>query len=87
MFTGDLKHGVPRNITDTSGVYYNTQLLPFQAANLGFLEKPMRMGGCAGCHAFAATIGQDFSFALGDNVKRRNRHSVQKTSAFRNYKP
>lgn len=88
MFTGDLKHGVPRNITDTSGVYYNTQLLPFQAANLGFLEKPIRMGGCAGCHAFAATIGQDFSFALGDNVKAPESPTpFKKTSTFRNYKP
>jgi cytochrome c peroxidase len=46
--------------------YYNTQLLPFQTARLGFSK--LRMGGCAGCHDAAAGFGNGFSFALGNNV-------------------
>ncbi len=68
-FTGRMVKGVPSNVIQSGGQtvpYYNTQLLPFQAARLGFGK--MRMGGCAGCHDAAAKFGNDFSFALGNNV-------------------
>src|SRR4030095_8686325 len=64
-FTGFLMNGVPANMLGTNQ-YYNTQLLPFQARRLGLNN--MRMGGCAGCHDNAAKFGNDFSFALGNNV-------------------
>ena len=71
-YTGRMANGVPSNVTtDASGKtvpYYNTQLLPFQAARLGFGK--MQMGGCAGCHDRAAQAGKEFSFALGNNVKQ-----------------
>lgn len=68
-FTGDLKKGVPSDVVP--GIpkplpYYNTRLLPFQSNRLDFSK--LRMGGCSGCHGFAASVGQDFSFALGNNV-------------------
>ena len=64
-FTGHIVNGVPSNLKN-GAPYYNTQLLPFQARRLGFSK--MRMGGCAGCHGKAAQFGNDFSFALGNNV-------------------
>lgn len=79
-FTGDLVNGVPANLKETTGAngqkqvseYYNTRLLPFQEGTAkNILSNEMRMGGCGGCHAFAATKGTDFSFALlGGNVKK-----------------
>ena len=48
--------------------YYNTVLLPFQARNLGTLMQPIRMVGCAGCHAYSAGTGRGFSFSIGQNV-------------------
>ncbi len=71
VFTGDLVNGAPSNVAQTGttiGPYYNNRLLPFQTSKLSFLQQPLRMGGCAGCHGFAASIGQGSSFALGDNV-------------------
>jgi len=65
-FTGRMVKGVPSNLGSDGQPYYNTQLLPFQARRLGFTK--MRMGGCAGCHDSAAKFGNDFSFALGNNV-------------------
>jgi len=60
---GRVHRGGPRADGST---YYNTQLLPFQTARLGLGK--LRMGGCAGCHDTAAGFGNDFSFALGNNV-------------------
>jgi hypothetical protein len=65
-FTGHMVKGVPSNVSADGSPYYNTQLLPFQTARLGFSK--LRMGGCAGCHDAAAGFGNDFSFALGNNV-------------------
>lgn len=79
MFTGDLVNGVPQNVTSSGAKYNNTQLLPFQAGRIGFLEQPMAMGGCAGCHGYAASVGQDFSFALGDNPAEPQQPSPFKT--------
>ncbi|WP_156829940.1 hypothetical protein [Methylovulum miyakonense] len=91
MFTGDLVNGVPSNKVangDSITDYYNTRLLPFQAGRLGFLKTPIRMGGCGGCHGYAATQGQDFSFALGDNVKKPEPvNAFKNAKTFRNYKP
>lgn len=67
-FTGRLVKGVPSNLAADGSTYDNTQLLPFQAKGLGSLLGKMRMGGCAGCHDAAAQFGNDFSFALGNNV-------------------
>jgi hypothetical protein len=61
-----MEKGVPSNVAADGSPYYNTQLLPFQTARLGFGK--LRMGGCAGCHDAAAGFGNDFSFALGNNV-------------------
>ncbi|WP_376962511.1 hypothetical protein ABNQ39_18585 [Azospirillum sp. A26] len=72
-FTGNLVNGAPSNVVagpkGTLVEYYNTQLFPFEGGNLGFLSKPMQMGGCAGCHGFANNTGRNFSFSLGRNVK------------------
>jgi len=90
MFTGDLtQNNVPSNVQLPPGAtklipYYNTRLLPFQA-KVGALELPLQMGGCAGCHGFAATIGQDFSFALGNNVKKPEPADAFETHQFRVY--
>ena len=65
-FTGRMVKGVPSNVAADGSTYYNTQLLPFQTARLGLGK--LRMGGCAGCHDAAAAFGNDFSFALGNNV-------------------
>ncbi len=92
MFTGDLtNNNVPSNVTPpppggtTPIPYYNTRLLPFQARRLGDLLSPEQMGGCAGCHGFAATVGQDFSFALGNNVKKPEPANAFETHEFRVY--
>jgi hypothetical protein len=77
-FTGNLVNGVPSNVLLNGGTpapYVNTRLLPFQSNRLDFGN--LKMGGCAGCHAFAARIGQDFSFALGNNVT-----APERTDAF-----
>lgn len=69
-FTGNLVNGAPSNVQLVNGKtvsYDNTTMLPFQANTLGDLLSPTQMGGCAGCHGFAAQVGQGFSFALGDN--------------------
>jgi len=90
MFTGDLVNGVPSNKVQQGGTladYYNTRLLPFQTGRLSFLQTPIRMGGCGGCHGYAATQGQDFSFALGDNVKKPEPvNAFKSVKTFRNYK-
>jgi hypothetical protein len=68
-FTGNLVKGVPSNVVADGGKtvpYVNTRLLRFQSLSFDFSSKTM--GGCAGCHGFAAQVGQDFSFALGNNV-------------------
>jgi hypothetical protein len=68
-FTGDLVKGVPSNVLLKGGQpaqYINTRLLPFQSNQFDFSK--MQMGGCAGCHGFAAQMGSDLSFALGDNA-------------------
>jgi hypothetical protein len=68
-FTGDLVNGVPSNVVSVGGKtvdYVNTTLFPFQSLRFNFTS--MKMGGCAGCHGFAAQVGQGFSFALGNNV-------------------
>lgn len=65
-FTGRMVNGVPSNLGVGGSTYYNTHLLPFQTGRLDFGK--MRMGGCAGCHGSAAKFGNDFSFALGNNV-------------------
>lgn len=68
-FTGNLVNGVPSNVLlngKTPAQYVNTRLLPFQSLRFDFSN--LKMGGCAGCHAFGALVGQDFSFALGNNV-------------------
>jgi hypothetical protein len=68
-FTGNLTNGVPSDVVQQGSQvvpYYNTHLLPFQAARLGLGK--MRMGGCAGCHDIGGLNGKDFSFALGNNV-------------------
>jgi hypothetical protein len=98
-FTGNLVNGVPANLYASTtpaapavqncheGEYCNTALLPFQSNHLSFIATPLRMGGCAGCHAFAASVGQDFSFALGDNVTHPEAADAFKTAtSFRNYK-
>jgi hypothetical protein len=80
-FTGNLKKGAPSNVVKNGDLitpYYNVTLLPFQASKLKFLEQPLRMGGCAGCHGTATSGGQSASFALGDNVER-----PESTDAFR----
>jgi hypothetical protein len=69
-FTGNLINGVPSNVLlkqNTPASYVNTRLLPFQSTGLDLTSK--RMGGCAGCHGFAAQMGLDLSFALGNNVE------------------
>jgi hypothetical protein len=68
-FTGNLVNGVPSNVLltgSTPAQYINTRLLSFQSNRFDFSR--LRMGGCAGCHGFAAQVGQDFSFAIGNNV-------------------
>jgi hypothetical protein len=91
QFTGDLVNGVPSNVVQNGTVispYYNNTLLPFQAGNLSTLEKPLRMGGCAGCHGFAASEGQDSSFALGnDVVKPESTDAFRPGKLFREYFP
>jgi hypothetical protein len=90
-FTGDLVNGAPSNVTQSGTLispYYNNRLLPFQASKLSFLEQPLRMGGCAGCHGFAASVGQGSSFALGDNVvKPESTDAFKKGKLFREYFP
>ncbi|KMO22107.1 hypothetical protein SQ03_01580 [Methylobacterium platani JCM 14648] len=61
--TADAKTADPK-----TAEYYNTLLMPFQSNGLGFLRQPIRMGGCAGCHAYSAGTGRDFSFSIGQNV-------------------
>lgn len=98
MFTGDLVKGAPSNVKvetsadgkKTATEYFNTRLLPFQQGNAKNLTgSPLRMGGCAGCHGFAATQGTDFSFALlGGNVQEPEAvHPFTKKLNFRNYMP
>ena len=90
VFTGDLVKGVPSNVAQTGetiGPYYNNRLLPFQTTKLSFLQTPLRMGGCAGCHGFAASIGQDSSFALDDNVIAPEPTNAFATGLFREYFP
>lgn len=88
MFSGNLVNNVPSYVTEDGKPYKNTVLLPFQSAKLGSLEVPLRMGGCGGCHAFAAArLGQDFSFALGDNVVRPEPVDAFATHTFRSYFP
>lgn len=85
-FTGRLVQGVPSNLGPTGAPFFNTQLLPFQAARLGLGK--MRMGGCAGCHDIAALGGKDFSFALGNNVLQPEKTNALGTSnALRSYFP
>jgi hypothetical protein len=85
-FAGHLVKGVP-SIKDGAPDkdYYNTRLLPFQSARIGFLTVPLRMGGCAGCHGNGAIRGSDFSFALGNNVKEPEPVAAFKTHLFRLY--
>jgi hypothetical protein len=69
-FSGNLRNGVPSNVLlkpNTPEPYVNTRLLPFQSTGLDLGKK--KMGGCAGCHGFAAQMGNDLSFALGNNVE------------------
>src|SRR5215471_17990390 len=88
-FTGLLVNGVPANVTQSGGQnvpHYNTQLLPFQAARLGFGK--MRMGGCAGCHDNTSQFGKDFSFALGNNVTQPEKtNALGTTNLLRSYFP
>lgn len=89
-FSGDLVNGVPANQkTGSSGeyTYVNTRLLPFQSKNLGNVVNNVQAGGCAGCHAFAATQGQNFSFAIGDNVKKPDLPDAFDTGEFRMFHP
>jgi hypothetical protein len=82
-FTGLLLSGVPANNVGGKP-FYNTQLLPFQARRLGF--SPLRAGGCAGCHDIAAKSGQDFSFAIGNNVTQPEKtNALAKPDPLRNY--
>ncbi|HEV7371050.1 hypothetical protein [Arenibaculum sp.] len=90
MFSGNLVNGAPSDVVagpnGTTVPYYNNQLLPFQNRRLGSLAEPLNMGGCAGCHGFAATIGQNFSFALGNNVEKPEApDAFVHKSAFRDY--
>lgn len=85
MFSGHLANDVPSYVTSSGKPYYNTQLLPFQSLKIGSLAVPMRMGGCGGCHGNGALRGQDFSFALGDNVKAPEPVDAFKTHLFRDY--
>ncbi len=85
-FVGDLVKGVPsirEGAPDKD--YYNTRLLPFQSARIGFLAVPIRMGGCAGCHGNGAIRGGEFSCALGNNVKQLEPVAAFKTHLFRLY--
>jgi hypothetical protein len=89
-FTGHMVNGVPSDVTTDSGgktvPFYNTQLLPFQAARLGFGK--MQMGGCAGCHDKGAQAGKEFSFALGNNVLQPEKTNALGTpNLLRNYFP
>jgi hypothetical protein len=90
-FTGDLVKGAPSNVVkngDLISPYYNVTLLPFQASKLLFLEQPLRMGGCAGCHGTATSAGQSASFALGDNVtKPESTDAFKPGKLFREYFP
>jgi hypothetical protein len=83
-FTGRMVKDVPSNLGADGSTYYNTQLLPFQSARLGFGK--IRMGGCAGCHGTAAQLGNDFSFALGNNVTQpENTNALGRPNLLRNY--
>lgn len=85
-FVGHLVKGVPSTRDGAPDKdYYNTRLLPFQSARIGFLTVPLRMGGCAGCHGNGAIRGSDFSFALGNNVKEPEPVAAFKTRLFRLY--
>jgi hypothetical protein len=85
-FTGRLVKGVPSNLGPDGAAFYNTQLLPFQAARLGLGK--MRMGGCAGCHDIAALGGKDFSFALGNNVAQPEKtNALGASNPLRSYFP
>lgn len=85
-FTGRLVNGAPSNLGPDGQTFYNTQLLPFQSNRLGLGK--MRMGGCAGCHDNGALRGQDFSFALGNNVTQPEATNAFATpNLLRNYFP
>jgi hypothetical protein len=85
-FTGRLVKGVPSNLGPDGQAFNNTQLLPFQSARLGLGK--MNMGGCAGCHDNGALRGQDFSFALGNNVLQPEATNAFATpNLLRNYFP
>ncbi len=65
-FDGNLANGgAPTEQNADGSAYYNTTFDPFQGANL--VPPPKNMGGCSGCHGFAAQSGTDFSFALLNN--------------------
>lgn len=69
-FTGNLVQGAPSDVQQADGglvPYINTVLLRYQSNSFGSLVGAMKMGGCAGCHGFASSIGNNFSFALGSN--------------------
>jgi len=91
MFNGRLVNGVPSTVEQAapSGPltgYTNTNLLPFQSGRLSFQN--MNAGGCAGCHGNTAARGNDFSFALGDNVAKPEAvDAFNKAKGFRNYMP
>jgi len=87
MFSGHLSNDVPSYVGSDGKPYNNTELLPFQSLKIGSLAVPMRMGGCAGCHGNGAMRGQDFSFALGDNVTQPEPVDAFKTRLFRDYFP
>jgi hypothetical protein len=85
-FSGRMVNGVPSNLGPDGQPWYNTQLLQFQTSRLGFGK--MRMGGCAGCHAAGARFGNDFSFALGNNVTQPEKTNVLGTpNLLRTYFP